>query len=161
MTKKIIFLLTILMCVIACNHTTENETEISERQNEINDSISKLRQRKHADSMKLVNPLLIIPPDSLFTGDYIDKYPSGITKYRGYFRLGKRHGQWLSFYPNGNPWSEMSYDKGLREGQNITYFNNGKVRYKGFFKNDEKDSVWTFYDSLGTVIQTNKFAKGK
>lgn len=117
----------------------------------LNDSLSKAQQRMHTDSLKQKNPLLILPPDSDYTGDYIDKYSNGIIKFRGQYRFGQRHGQWMSFYPNGAAWSEMHYDKGLREGPNLTYFENGKMRYQGFYKHDKQDSVWCYYDSIGNL----------
>ena len=125
------------------------------------DSISRAEQSKRADSLKKTNPLLIVPPDSVYTGSYVDKYSNGITKFTGYFRFGQRHGQWLSFYPNGLAWSEMHYDKGLRQGPNTAYYESGKIRYTGFYKNDQKDSVWTYYDTAGKVIEKLKLSKDK
>src|SRR5689334_10461554 len=126
--KAILYLIP-LFGMLSCNSAQQKEEHT-----EINDSISKLMQRKYSDSLKQTNPLLIMPPDSTYTGDYIDKYPSGVVKFRGQFRFGKRHGAWLSFYPHGGPWSELHYDKGLREGANITYVENGNKLYEGFYK---------------------------
>lgn len=117
------------------------------------DSVSKISQRLRSDSLRKSNPLLIVPPDSDYTGDYVDKYPSGVVKFRGQFRFGERHGHWLSFFPNGELWSEMHYDKGLREGPNNVYNEKGMMLYSGFYKNDRKDSIWTYYDSTGHVAQ--------
>jgi antitoxin component YwqK of YwqJK toxin-antitoxin module len=132
--------------MLAC----KSETKISEDEQQRLDSLSRAEQRLRNDSLKKTNPLLILPPDSEYTGSYVDKYPGGITKFRGYYRFGQRHGQWVSFYPTGLPWSEMHYDKGLKQGPNIAYYENGKIRYTGFFKNDQQDSVWTYFDSTGS-----------
>lgn len=154
MFKRLIFLGLAGLLITSCGN---NEKEVSAEERAIIDSLSKVSQRRKSDSLKKLNPLLIMPPDSTFTGDYIDKYPNGIIKYTGFFRFGQRHGQWVSFYNNGIPWSEQSYDKGKREGANVVYFENSKVRYKGFFKNDKRDSVWMFYDSTGKLLQTLMF----
>lgn len=144
--------LLVLGCVTSCGNPQE-EKKLTDAEKYIQDSLSRIVQSLHADSLKKKNPLLIMPPDSTYTGDYADKYPSGITKFRGNFRFGKFHGQWLSFYPNGLAWSELHYDKGLRHGPNMTYFEDGKPRYTGFYKNDLKDSIWTYYDSTGSVAR--------
>jgi antitoxin component YwqK of YwqJK toxin-antitoxin module len=144
--KLNVLIAALALWVAACGGGDEPEKGVP-----LNDSISKAQQRLHADSLKKKNPLLILPPDSDYTGDYIDKYPSGIVKFRGFYRFGKRHGQWMSFYPNGLAWSEMHYDKGLREGPNLAYFENGKMRYRGFYKNDKQDSIWCYYDSVGDL----------
>lgn len=130
------------------NEGEEKNTDVLDQKK---DSILKLRQLKVIDSLKNKNPLMIIPPDSNYTGEYIDKYPNGIIKFKGIFRFGKRHGQWVSFYPNGIMWSELFYEKGIKEGLNTTYFETGKIRYQGFYKNDLQDSIWIYCDSLGSV----------
>jgi hypothetical protein len=98
---------------------------------------------------KEFNKYLIEPPDTNYTGDYLAKWENGNVKFKGVFRFGKRHGQWIAFYANGIMWSECFYDKGLRRGANNVYFESGKPRYKGWFKNDLRDSVWVFYDEHG------------
>jgi antitoxin component YwqK of YwqJK toxin-antitoxin module len=151
MRISLIFLSAVLVLISSCE--SKKEKELSDTEKRVQDSISKLRQAQFADSLKKQNSLLIIPPDSTYTGSYVDKYPSGITKYTGFFRFGERHGQWMSFYANGELWSEMHYDKGLRQGPNLTYFENGKMRYSGFYKHDEQDSIWTYYDTSGQVAK--------
>lgn len=159
-TKQLIFTIVCSSLVWACGEPQKSKEEIAQ-DTHIADSLSKIAQSKRADSMKSKNPLLIMPPDSNYTGDYVDKYPTGVVKYRGYFRFGKRHGQWMSFYPTGLLWSEMNYDKGQRQGLNIAYFETGKKRYEGFYKNDMRDSVWCYYDSLDKVIEKVVFERNK
>ncbi len=158
MIRKSILCVAVSILFLGCNNTA---TELTEEEKVIADSLSKVRQKVKSDSLKKLNPLLILPPDSEYTGDYIDKYPNGIIKYKGFYRFGQRHGQWIAFYDNGLPWSEQTYDKGIRDGANIVYFENSKVRYKGFYKNDKRDSTWTFYDSLGTLIKTMVYKDDK
>jgi antitoxin component YwqK of YwqJK toxin-antitoxin module len=153
MNKNFLFAAGFICLLSFSNCTSPEEKKITEEEKHYMDSVSKARQKLKVDSLKQKNPLLIMPPDSDYTGAYVDKYPSGITKFRGSFRFGKRHGQWMSFFPNGLLWSEMQYDKGLREGANIAYFENGKIRYSGFYKQDVKDSIWCYYDSLGKLSE--------
>jgi len=151
---KLFYVIPCLVFVVlfaSCNPAEEKV--LGPKEKRYNDSISKIEQRKQSDSLRKTNPLLIVPPDSTYTGDYVDKYPNGITKFRGNFRFGQKHGQWMSFYPNGLAWSELHFDKGLRHGPNIAYSEDGKMRYSGFYKNDVKDSTWTYYDSLGVVVK--------
>jgi hypothetical protein len=158
MLKPILYLLAVIF-ITAC--VQSGEKELTEQEKHIADSISKVQQRAMADSLKKRNPLLILPPDSTYTGSYVDKYSTGITKFTGFFRFGQRHGQWLSFYPSGILWSEMHYDKGLREGPNMVYFENGKPRYTGFYKKDMQDSIWCYYDSSGNLAEKLVFKKDR
>lgn len=150
MKRTLALLTTFVSLVWACSTPS---SKINEEEKRLADSVSKLAQRRHGDSLKRLNPLLILPPDSDYTGSYVDKYPNGIVKFSGYFRFGERHGQWMSFHPNGLAWSELHFDKGLRHGPNLVYFMNGQLRYTGFYKNDLKDSVWCYYDSTGVPAQ--------
>jgi hypothetical protein len=125
------------------------------------DSVSRVRQKVMTDSLKRRNPLLILPPDSDYTGSYVDRYPNGIVKFTGFFRFGKRHGQWMSFFQNGIKWSEMHYDNGRRDGPNQVYYPTGKLLYSGMYKNDMQDSIWDYYDSTGALQQKIKYSAGK
>ena len=159
--KYFCYLLVLLTFFVTSCKTNSAEEDLTPEQLRVRDSISKAKQREHADSLKKTNPLLIVPPDSNYTGSYIDKYPSGVIKFRGFFRQGKRHGQWMSFYPNGFQWSEMNYDKGLRNGPNMTFNIDGKPNYTGFYKNDKKDSVWCFYDSTGRPLRKVLYSRNR
>ena len=139
--KHIFYLLPFL--ILACNAGTTKEEAAKE------DSIRQSNLLDSAAVQKELNKYLIEPPDSNYTGDFLDKWENGNTKFKGFFRFGKRHGQWLAFYAEGNMWSECFYDKGLRQGANNVFYENGKTRYNGWFKNDLRDSLWVFYDEHG------------
>lgn len=149
------------LLLAACQTDNTINKQLSNAEKARIDSISKASQKRVGDSLKKLNPLLILPPDSEYTGDYEDRYKNGLVKFKGQYRFGKRHGMWLSFFDNGLKWSELEYDKGNRNGINIVYYTNGKPRYKGFYKNDLRDSVWQFYDTTGTQTQTIRFVKDK
>lgn len=159
--KKIalIILPVFVLFIFSCGNETEKPKE--EVDKHVVDSISKHQQKLVVDSLKKKNPLLIMPPDSSYSGEYVDKYDNGITKFKGNFRFGKKHGQWMAFYPTGLAWSELHFDKGLREGPNITYFENGKIRYEGYYRNDVRDSVWMYYDSIGNLAEKVLFKDDK
>ena len=92
--KKIVFLAPLLVLLIwSCSNEKQEETPLSREEQIIRDSLSLVNQKAKADSLKKLNPLLILPPDSNYSGDYIDKYDNGLVKFRGTFRFGERHGQ--------------------------------------------------------------------
>lgn len=155
MTRLLFYSTALALLLVSCGSTTEEQKVLALK----NDSITAKKLKDSLIEQKKKNPLIIIDPDSTYTGDFLDRYDNGIVKYRGYYRFGKRHGQWLSFYPNGQQWSEMFYDKGEMSGSNTTYYENSKMRYKGFYKNNLRDSIWEFYDTTGVLIQTVKFKK--
>jgi antitoxin component YwqK of YwqJK toxin-antitoxin module len=98
---------------------------------------------------KIVDELA--PPDTDYTGELFQKYESGVIKTKGFFRFGKRHGQWFYFYPNGFMWSEALYDNGKMNGHSKVYYENGKVYYEGNYKQDVAVGVWHYYDTTGAL----------
>lgn len=116
-----------------------------------------------ADSLKIateLNKYLIQPPDPDYTGDYTDKYPSGVIKFTGFFRFGVRHGQWMAFYENGLKWSECFYDKGKKHGATMVFYPNGNLNYSGWYKQDQKDSLWFWYDNKGKEVDRRAYRMG-
>jgi antitoxin component YwqK of YwqJK toxin-antitoxin module len=97
------------------------------------------------------------PPDSNYTGDYFEKYNSGIVKVRGFYRFGKKSGKWMYFYPNGTLWSEAFFNEDKMNGESRVYHPNGELYYSGFYKMDVADSLWNFYDSTGVLRETRTY----
>lgn len=101
------------------------------------------------------------PPDSTYTGDYFEKYPSGVIRVRGSFRFGKKSGKWMYFYPNGILWSEAFFSSDKMNGESNVYHPNGQKMYSGYYKMDLADSVWNFYDTTGKMVETRDYNKLK
>jgi len=141
----------LVLVLSSCNGgDKKNETAKSDTVTVATSSLSSAVQNE-------LSTYLIAPPDTNYTGEHLDKYPNGNTKFRGFFRFGKRHGQWMAFYANGVLWSECFYDNGDRHGLNKVYYESGKIRYSGFFQKDQRDSLWVFYDEYGSVLKQIRF----
>lgn len=152
----------VLTIVVACNPVDN----INEREKELEKLIIKKENKETSftvrDSDDKNNEYFIKPlSDSTYTGTVEEKYPNGIVKYKGFYRFGKRHGEWLYFYPNGNLWSEAEYNRDKMHGKSKVYYPNGLLFYSGFYKNNLKDSVWTYYDTSGKEVAREIYKNGK
>lgn len=146
------FLIPIAIGITSCNSGEDKWINAAQ------DSIKKTEGAKlTTEEEKQKNAYLIEAPNPDYSGDYLDKYENGNVKFKGFFRFGKRHGQWLAFYANGLMWSECFYDQGLKHGATNVFYENGKARYKGWFKKDLRDSLWVFYDEFGTEVKRATF----
>jgi hypothetical protein len=150
MRPKHVFYLIPFVLLTACNGGEQKEKGGQ-------DSLQQNAQIDTNAIKKELNKYLIEPPDTNYTGDYVAKWENGNTKFKGFFRFGKRHGQWLAFYAEGLIWSECYYDKGLKHGANNVYYENGKPRFLGWYKNDKRDSLWVFYDAHGIEAKRTWF----
>jgi hypothetical protein len=103
------------------------------------------------------------PPTSDYTGDHVVKFKgTDLTRYRGFFRFGKRHGTWTSFYPTGEVWTINQYDNGVLEGESKVYYPMGsskteKLNYEGSYKKGQRTGTWKFYDERGKLIKEEKY----
>ncbi len=152
--KKLTFSFTIFLLITITFFTNCKSNQASETAKQ-----DSLKTANSNTVSAVANKYLIAPPDSDYTGDYVDKYPNGIVKFSGFYRFGQRHGQWMAFYENGNMWSECYYDKGKKHGASNVFYSNGKPQYKGWFKNDLRDSLWLFFDTLGKQVDKHAFRK--
>ncbi|MDP2386080.1 MAG: hypothetical protein Q8M29_06900 [Bacteroidota bacterium] len=130
------------------------------------DQSDSMGDKSSIDSVKKANSAHVSsgkfePPDSTYTGDYFEKYPSGVIKVRGNFRFGKKSGKWMYFYPNGLLWSEAFFSSDKMNGESNVYHANGQKMYSGHYKMDIADSVWNFYDSTGKMVETRDYNKLK
>lgn len=124
-------------------------------QKDLVDAVSGDSAKKTPDTKK--RPGQFEPPDSTYSGDYYEKYETGIIKVRGYFRFGKKSGKWMYFFPNGNLWSEAFFKADKMNGESNVYHPNGKLMYNGYYKMDVADSIWTFYDTTGKMVETKDY----
>ncbi|HXU28682.1 MAG TPA: hypothetical protein VN698_15745 [Bacteroidia bacterium] len=143
MMKNFLFIASISVFLLgACTSTENKDAKLMTAE----DSAS---QQIKSQIDKIVDELA--PPDSDYTGELFQKYESGVVKTKGYFRFGKRHGQWFYFYPNGLIWSEALYDNGKMNGHSKVYYENGKPYYEGDYKQDVAIGLWHYYDTTGAL----------
>jgi len=70
------------------------------------------------------------------------------------------HGYWKSFHPSGKLKAVAEVANGKKNGKETDYYPNGTIQLIGFFKDDKKDSVWLWYDSLGRLVSKIGYVKG-
>lgn len=144
--NRIVFILTISLALFSCGNNKEDSGENAKK-----DSLHSGQQA--------VQPAQ--PPPPMQNGLYEEKHKNGRIYMRGYYKEGKREGQWVSFYDNGLMWSEAFYENGKRNGKSVSYYENGNVRYAGLYKNDQQSGVWKFFDETGKLVNEFDFDKKK
>lgn len=139
--KQSVYLLLILFCLISCNSKKENSS------------------RESRIEQKIISKIFSEPKKIEENGEYIDRYPNGVIKMRGFKVRGKRSGVWKSWYENGSPWSETAFSEGMKNGKTTTWYKNEQKRYEGYYKNDVETGKWTFWDEKGKIINQKSYDK--
>jgi hypothetical protein len=79
----------------------------------------------------------------------------------GWFRDGKRQGDWFSWYENGVLWSSGRYENGLRQGKSEVFYDSGNVRIQQEYKNGKPHGTWVFYDEKMNKILEVDYHEGE
>jgi len=89
-------------------------------------------------------------------------HPNGKTLYEAEFSEGRPVGEMIRYYENGGIRARMVFDtSGLRNYTRM-YFQNGKIAAEGWYENQQKDSVWTYYSPVdGSVRIIEPYQNGK
>lgn len=87
---------------------------------------------------------------------------TGKISYKGTFKNNKPQGVFYYYFPNSDSVRSKSE---FRQDGKIAYVTmyhaTGKMQAKGKYLNEEKDSVWSFYDEKGILLSTETYVKGK
>ena len=72
---------------------------------------------------------------------------------RGWIRDGKKDGEWITFWDNGQLKSKGLWLSGVRQGPWVWYFSDGDPSQNGSFLNGEKHGSWKVYwDNPSEII---------
>lgn len=78
---------------------------------------------------------------------------------RGMVKNGKKEGQWLFFYANGQKMLEANYSDGVENGAYNSYRENGAPYFRGFYINGRRANVWEIYDEQGNLVGQQDYDK--
>lgn len=70
------------------------------------------------------------------------------------------HGYGKIFFPSGQLEFYTEFSNGKRTGKEVMYYKNGKMFREGWHKDNKKDSIWLWYDSLGRLQRKNNWKNG-
>ena len=113
-----------------------------------------------ATGLHAVNGILMLG-DELFTGTVYTLYPgtADTARIAGY-RLGKEHGIWKKWYPNGKQEEIRTYDNGSKTGQYLAFWENGSKQMDYFFADDEYQGNCREWNPEGVLIRNMHYNRG-
>ena len=96
------------------------------------------------------------------TGHWKADHPNGKTLYEADFKEGLPVGTMIRYYESGVVRARMMFDStGIRNYTRM-FYPTGKPAAEGWFVNQQKDSVWTYYSPMdGTVRIREPYQKGQ
>ena len=61
---------------------------------------------------------------------------------QGKVKDGKKDGEWLYYYENGQLYLKNTYKEGKKDGERLKYYDNGQLMEKGNYKEGKKIGEW-------------------
>ncbi|MDY6800418.1 MAG: hypothetical protein SVU94_04255 [Bacteroidota bacterium] len=103
----------------------------------------------------------IIELDGKKQGQWIDYYPEGNIKAEGYYKNDKKTGKWIFYFPNERVKQTGTYSNGKLSGSWKWYFKNGQLRKEEFYIYGLPDGESIEYSDSGTVIAKGNYIQGE
>ncbi len=82
-------------------------------------------------------------------------------EYKGQFKDDKPVGTFTYFYPSTKTKAVIVHNEKTGRSVATFYHENGVVSGKGIYKNQEKDSVWTYWGPSGKISTKETYSAGK
>jgi len=92
-------------------------------------------------------------------GKWVKYHPTGQPRYVGQFKDDKPYGEFFYYDDEGTLTTVMLFQGNVARA--TMYFQNGQIMAKGKYVNQQKDSIWVYYDALkGYVLADEFYDKG-
>jgi len=106
--------------------------------------------------------LIAIPGIDGDTYEYKEYHRNGELSVHGnYDEFGRKSGEWLRYYQDGDKLSYSFYSNGQKHGNWFIYDKDGSILSEYEYKNGEKHGKWIQYDKDGDLIAKRKYKRGK
>jgi hypothetical protein len=143
-------LILVAVCVFALSCTGNPDSKKTQADTTTS---SKPAGNKGISVSEPVSPVPQQTADSIWNGDFIERYPNGIVKKRGYIAGGRATGEWFTFYEDGKPWSHGFYENGVRTGLGESWYHSGQKSSEGEYKNGKAVGPWKYWSEEGMLSE--------
>ena len=92
---------------------------------------------------------------------YDNHLPGGVGFwFQGIYLNGKREGNWIYWYGNGQQRAKGNFSQGKAEGHWVTWHENGQKRSDGNYSQDKKEGLLIIWDENGQKRSESNYSQG-
>ena len=91
-------------------------------------------------------------------GEWKKLYENGFVRYQGQFKDDKPFGTFNYYFDTGKPSLIMNYDGVI--ARTLAFYDEGKIKAKGNYVNQKKDSIWIYYSLAGYKVSEELHVNG-
>jgi antitoxin component YwqK of YwqJK toxin-antitoxin module len=99
----------------------------------------------------------VVDSQGRISGRHLTFYENGNIETLGNYRLGIKHGLWVSYNSDGKVLSQAYYTDGRKDGAWKVWDANGTLRCEMFYKNGKRVKTWKFYDETGALTASETY----
>lgn len=88
-------------------------------------------------------------------------YKNNTKKIEGYYKKGKKEGEFTSWRIDGSLESKITYRNNLKNGQAMTYDEKNKLIEEATYRSDKLDGTQKFFNAEGVVTKKIEWKNGK
>ena len=90
-------------------------------------------------------------------GEWLTYYQNGQLNEKVNYKDGKANGEWLAYYEYGELFLKGHYKDGKIEGEQYVYYKNGQLQFKGNFKDGKEEGELLFYNENGQLVEKKHY----
>jgi uncharacterized protein len=162
--KKILSLIIFVIILFSVTSCTKTKTELFEN-GRVKSQIQ-YRFGKEDGISRFFNPvygtkmLEVHMKKGKKEGEMLRFYFNGNQEYHAFYKNDQLNGKERNWNLSGQLLSETNYLNGKKEGSYFSWHENGVQFAKGAFKNDLQEGKWEIYDERGLLIGEATFKQG-
>ncbi|MBI3237756.1 MAG: hypothetical protein HYZ43_02745 [Flavobacteriia bacterium] len=103
----------------------------------------------------------VIKSKAVFSGDFVEYYPTGEKSGSGTMVDGKVNGLRVNYYKNGNKKTEKEVTNGVQNGFYKEYYEDAKLKIDGMVDAGVKTGVWKMFHPNGKPQIVMEYAQDK
>lgn len=84
-------------------------------------------------------------------------YSENCIKAEGFIKDGKKEGQWIYYYENGNKFKEINYRMGIENGIWRMWYENGNLYIEDTMDNGKSNGLWREYYENGKIKEIGEY----
>lgn len=86
---------------------------------------------------------------------------NSVFRYVGQYKDDKPYGKFVYYYPSGDVQAVIEFNDDGSIGYSKMYHESGYMMARGKYVNQEKDSMWVYFDDRGIISYTENYVAGK
>lgn len=157
MKNTILYILNLLLPLSSFSQTSQLKLDTCKQLHELNEDAGlefvKFKAGEASDSTKFYNQIC--------NCIYVDYLSNGLIHEKGRIENCEKNGKWTVYGDSAKVIRIINYNNGKRHGEFISYWGNGQLAIHCFYKDGNYDGIYEEFDFYGNLVERVTYDNGK